>query len=70
VRREHEKPSVGVLLCKSKDEEVVEYALSRTLSPALVSEYQTRLPDKNMLRLKLHEFYELAYRSSADQEAG
>jgi len=70
VRREHEKPSVGVLLCKSKDEEVVEYALSRTLSPALVSEYQTRLPDKNMLRLKLHEFYELAYRSSADQETG
>jgi len=68
VRGEHEKTSVGVLLCKSKDEEVVEYALSRTLSPALMSEYQTRLPDKNMLRLKLHEFYELAYRSLADQE--
>ena len=38
------------------------------LSPALVSEYQTRLPDKNMLRQKLHEFYELAYRPLADQE--
>ena len=47
---------------------MVEYALSRTLSSALVSEYQTRLPDKNMLRQKLHEFYELAYRSLADQE--
>jgi hypothetical protein len=68
VRKEHEKPSVGVLLCKSKDDEVVEYALSRTLSPALVSEYQTRLPDKNMLRQKLHEFYELAYQPSVARE--
>ena len=68
VRIEHEKPSVGVLLCKSKDDEVVEYALSRTLSPALVSEYQTCLPDKNMLRQKLHEFYELAYQPSVGRE--
>ena len=68
VRKEHEKPSVGILLCKSKDDEVVEYALSRTLSPALVSEYQTRLPDKQLLRQKLHEFYELAYRQPEDQK--
>jgi len=45
------------LLCASKDDEVVEYALSRTLSPALVAEYQTQLPDKKLLREKLHEFY-------------
>jgi len=36
---------------------VVEYALSRTLSPALIAEYQTQLPDKNLLQRKLHEFY-------------
>ncbi|MCX7046518.1 MAG: PDDEXK nuclease domain-containing protein [Candidatus Sumerlaeota bacterium] len=59
VRKPHENPSVGVLLCKSKDNEVVEYALSRTLSPALVAEYQTRLPDKALLQQKMHEFYEL-----------
>lgn len=59
VRKPHEKPSVGVLLCKSRDAEVVEYALSRTLSPALVAEYQTLLPDKRLLQAKLHEFYEL-----------
>jgi hypothetical protein len=46
-----------VLLCSSKDEEVVEYALSRTLSPALIAEYRTRLPDKKLLQAKLHEFY-------------
>jgi hypothetical protein len=45
---------------------VVEYALSRALSPALVAEYQTRLPDKQFLQAKLHEFYELAALAVAD----
>lgn len=57
VRKTHENPSIGVLLCASKDAEVVEYALSRTLSPTLIAEYQTQLPDKELLRAKLHEFY-------------
>jgi predicted nuclease of restriction endonuclease-like (RecB) superfamily len=59
VRKPHENPAIGVLLCASKDSEVVEYALSRTLSPALVAQYQTQLPDKHMLVAKLHEFYAL-----------
>ena len=59
VRKPHENPAIGVLLCASKDNEVVEYALSRTLSPALVAQYQTQLPDKQMLAAKLHEFYAL-----------
>jgi len=46
-----------VLLCASKDEEVVEYALSRSLSPALIAQYQTQLPDKALLQAKLHELY-------------
>jgi predicted nuclease of restriction endonuclease-like (RecB) superfamily len=57
VRKPHERPSIGVLLCASKDDEVVEYSLSRTLSPALIAEYQTQLPDKKLLQAKLHEFY-------------
>jgi hypothetical protein len=60
VRKPHERPSIGVVLCATKDNEVVEYALSRSLSPALVAEYQTRLPDKGLLQRKLHEFYQLA----------
>jgi predicted nuclease of restriction endonuclease-like (RecB) superfamily len=59
VRKEHENPSIGILLCASKDDEVVEYALSRSLSPALVAEYQTKLPDKALLQAKLHEFLSL-----------
>ena len=60
VRKPHEQPSIGVLLCATKDNEVVEYVLSRALSPALIAEYQTQLPDKKLLERKLHEFYQLA----------
>ena len=56
-RKSHENPAIGVLLCANKDDEVVEYALNRSLSPALIAEYQTRLPDKALLQAKLHEFY-------------
>jgi hypothetical protein len=57
VKKPHERPSIGVLLCATKDDEVVEYALARTTSPALVAEYQTMLPSKALLRSKLHELY-------------
>ena len=57
VRKPHENPPIGVLLCASKDDEVVEYALSRTASPTLIAEYQTKLPNKALLQAKLHEFW-------------
>ncbi|MCC6902043.1 MAG: DUF1016 family protein [Polyangiaceae bacterium] len=57
VKKPHERPSIGVLLCATKDDEVVEYALARTSSPTLVAEYQTMLPSKALLRRKLHELY-------------
>ena len=57
VKKPHERPSIGVLLCATKDDEVVEYALARTTSPTLVAEYQTALPPKALLRRKLHELY-------------
>src|SRR5207248_3713166 len=67
VKKPHERPSVGVLLCATKNAEVVEYALSRATSPAMVAEYQTRLPDKKLLEAKLHEFYELAQQRIAER---
>jgi predicted nuclease of restriction endonuclease-like (RecB) superfamily len=66
-RKPHENPSIGLLLCATKDNEVVEYALSRSLSPAVIAEYETLLPDKALLRAKLHEFYQLC--ATADEEA-
>jgi len=55
VKKPHENPSIGILICKEKDEEVVKYALSRTLSPALVSKYETKLINKSLLQAKLQE---------------
>ena len=55
IKKDTENPSVGVILCASKDDEVVEYTLSRTLSPTMVAEYTLRLPDKQVLQRKLKE---------------
>ena len=67
VKKEKENPSVGVILCASKDDEVVEFALSRSLSPTMVSEYNLKLIDKALLQKKLKEYIELA-QSSEDGE--
>ena len=55
VKKENENPSVGLLLCASKNDEVVEYAMSRTMSPMLVSQYQLQLPDKAIFEKKLQQ---------------
>lgn len=59
VKKSHENPSIGILLCKDKDNEVVEYALSRSLSPTMVAEYQMQLPDKKLLEKKIHELFKI-----------
>ena len=59
IRKPDENPSVGLLLCASKNDEVVEYAMSRTLSPMMVAQYQLQLPDKDVLRKKLQELSNL-----------
>ena len=60
VKKLNENPSVGIILCASKEDEVVEYALSRSLSPTMVSDYTLKLIDKKLLKEKLHEFHEVA----------
>lgn len=54
----NENPSVGLILCKTKDDEIVNYALNRSLSPTKIAEYETQLIDKNILKKKLHELGE------------
>ena len=58
-KKEHENPSVGLILCAAKNDEVVEYAMSRSMSPMLVSEYKLQLPDKKILERKLQELVEI-----------
>lgn len=60
VRKPNENPSVGVILCASRDDVVAEYALSRSLSPTLIANYTLCLPDKEILRRKLRELTDLA----------
>lgn len=58
-KKEDENPSAGLILCTEKDNEVVEYAMSRSMSPLLVSEYQLKLPDKKVLQAKLKQLTNL-----------
>lgn len=55
VKKNNENPSVGVILCSSKDKSVVEYSISKNISQALISEYRLKLIDKKILENKLSE---------------
>lgn len=58
VKRPFENPSIGILLCKGKDTEVVEYAMARNTSPAIIADYETKLIPKTVLANKLHQLVE------------
>lgn len=55
IKKPHENPSIGILICKTKDEEVVKYAMNRNMSPTMVAEYETKLINKALLQKKLQE---------------
>jgi predicted nuclease of restriction endonuclease-like (RecB) superfamily len=65
VKRPNENPSIGILLCKGKDTEVVEYAMARNTSPAIIADYETKLIDKKLLTEKLQQLAEIFYRERA-----
>ncbi len=66
VKLPHENPSIGLLLCREKNDEVVEYALSRSASPTVVADYETKLIPKELLRRKLNEFYAVIEEGTLD----
>ena len=68
VKLPEENPSIGILLCKGKDTEVVEFALRRNMSPALIAEYETKLIDKNLLRQKVHQLYSMLNKRLSDND--
>ena len=55
VKKENENPSVGVILCSSKDKDVVEYSMSKNMSKTMISEYKFKLIDKKLLENKLKD---------------
>jgi predicted nuclease of restriction endonuclease-like (RecB) superfamily len=66
AKRPFENNSVGVLLCKGKDTEVVEYAMARNTSPAMIADYETTLIPKSVLANKLHQLAELLSKNERD----
>lgn len=55
----NENPSVGIILCSSKNEKVVEYAMSRSMTPTMVANYTLNLINKKLLEDKLEEISKL-----------
>ncbi len=59
VKKTDENPSVGIIICKSKNQEIVEYSMNRNLSPTMIAEYETKLISKTLLQSKINEIVEL-----------
>lgn len=55
-RRSNENPSIGILMCKDANPEVVRYALNRSMSPMMVSRYEEQLQIGSVLQRSLEEF--------------
>lgn len=55
-RRSNENPSIGILLCKDADMEVVRYALNRSMSPTMVAQYKEQLQVGGVIQRSLVEF--------------
>ena len=56
VKRSNENPSVGIILCTEADRVVVEYAMSRSMSPTMVAEYKRILIPQERMQAQLNEF--------------
>ena len=56
VKRDNENPSIGIILRPSADRSMVEYTLSRSLSPTMVAEYQRKLIPQEVMRKSLEEY--------------
>lgn len=54
IKLKEENPSVGLILCKSKNEEVVRMTMGKSISPVKVAAYKTKIIDKRLLERKLH----------------
>ena len=59
VKRSNENPSIGILLCPDADKIVVEYAMSRSMSPTLITEYKRILIPQERMQEQLNEYCNL-----------
>ena len=55
-KRSNENPSIGILMCRDANPEVVRYALNRSISPTMVSKYEEQLKVGSVIQRSLEEF--------------
>ncbi|MBR0377290.1 MAG: DUF1016 family protein [Lachnospiraceae bacterium] len=67
VITQEENPTIGILMCKEADKELVELTLPEN-SHIYAQEYKLYLPDKALLQQKLHEWIEEAQAEQEDRE--
>lgn len=70
VKRSNENPSIGILLCPEADKMVVEYAMSRSMSPTMVAEYKRILIPQERMQQQLNEYCELFLEDLEDKNVG
>lgn len=56
IKRSNENPSIGILLCPEADKVVVEYAMSRSMSPTMIAEYKRILIPQERMQQQLNEY--------------
>ena len=59
VKRSNENPSIGIILCPEADRVVVEYAMSRSMSPTMIAEYKRILIPQDRMQQQLNDFCNL-----------
>lgn len=68
VKRSNENPSIGILLCPDADKMVVEYAMSRSMSPTLITEYKRILIPQERMQEQLNEYCNLFLEEQNDTQ--
>lgn len=68
VKRSNENPSIGILLCPEADKVVVEYAMSRSMSPTMIAEYKRILIPQERMQQQLNEYCNLFLEDKPDVE--
>jgi len=53
VKLTNENPSIGLILCRTKKESIVRFALSKAYKPIKIASFKTKLPDKKLIQQRL-----------------
>ena len=55
-RRSNENPTIGILFCKESDQDVVRFALNRSMSPLMIMQYKEQLKVGSVIQRSLVEY--------------